>query len=73
MVAGLGAFRHSLSVFHAWLGSKRVIEDRSAAEGFSRRVADAPEGTNDFVAFTPRWSPDGTRFLFSQAPERRGN
>ncbi|HYM10323.1 MAG TPA: protein kinase, partial [Bryobacterales bacterium] len=44
-------------------GASRGIEDRSVAEGFSRRVADAPPGNNTY-ALAPRWAPDGTRFLF---------
>ena len=49
-------------------GIRGGIEDRFAAEGFSRRVAEAPPGsdTNDTYALAPRWSPDGTRFLFVQ-------
>ena len=46
-------------------GEDRVIEDRSAMEGFSRRVVDEPPGGNDFAA-KPRWAPGGTRFLFVQ-------
>jgi Tol biopolymer transport system component len=46
-------------------GDDRVIEDRSATEGFSRRVVDEPLGTGDYAAL-PRWAPDGTRFLFVQ-------
>jgi Tol biopolymer transport system component len=46
-------------------GSGGGIVDRSAAEGFSRRVADAPPG-DDSYALGPRWAPDGTRFLFAQ-------
>jgi len=48
-------------------GAVGGIEDRSAAEGFSRRVADAPPGINSY-ALAPRWAPDGTRFLFVQGP-----
>jgi len=47
------------------IGDELVIEDRSATEGFSRRVVDEPAGTDDFAAM-PRWAPDGTRFLFVQ-------
>jgi serine/threonine protein kinase len=46
-------------------GSGGYIVDRSAAEGFSRRVADALPG-EDSYALGPRWAPDGTRFLFTQ-------
>ncbi len=46
------------------------IEDRYATEGFSRRIANAPPGTNTY-AEAPRWSPDGTRFLFVQGPVGR--
>jgi Tol biopolymer transport system component/predicted Ser/Thr protein kinase len=46
-------------------GSGGYIVDRSATEGFSRRVADAPPG-EDSYALGPRWAPDGTRFLFTQ-------
>jgi Tol biopolymer transport system component len=42
-----------------------TIEDRSAAEGFSRPVAESPEGIDSVVALA-RWAPDGTRFLFTQ-------
>ena len=51
-------------------GAVPGIEDRYATEGFSRRVANAPPGTNTY-AEAPRWSPDGTRFLFSQGPQGR--
>jgi WD40 repeat protein len=44
-----------------------VIEDRSATGGFSRRVAEAPQGRAD-VLNQPRWAPDGMRFLFIQDP-----
>jgi Tol biopolymer transport system component/predicted Ser/Thr protein kinase len=43
-----------------------TIEDRSAAEGFSRPVAESPEGIDSVVALA-RWAPDGTRFLFMQS------
>jgi eukaryotic-like serine/threonine-protein kinase len=46
-------------------GSGGGIVDRSAAEGFSRRVADAPPG-RDTYTLGPRWAPDGTRFLFAE-------
>ncbi len=46
-------------------GGRGGIEDRFAAEGFSREVAEAPPGT-DTYALAPRWAPDGTRFLFVQ-------
>ncbi len=46
-------------------GSGGGIVDRSAAEGFSRRVADAPPG-GDTYTLGPRWAPDGTRFLFAE-------
>jgi len=51
-------------------GAVPGIEDRYATEGFSRRVANAPPGTNTY-ANGPRWSPDGTRFLFVQGPQGR--
>jgi len=51
-------------------GAVPGIEDRYVAEGFSRRVVNAPPGTNTY-AEGPRWSPDGTRFLFSQGPVGR--
>ena len=49
-------------------GAGRGIEDRSATKAFSRRVAEAPQlnDANDTYALAPRWSPDGTRFLFVQ-------
>jgi len=50
-------------------GGRGGIEDRFAAEGFSHRVASAPPAKdpgNDTYALAPRWSPDGTRFLFVQ-------
>jgi serine/threonine protein kinase len=51
-------------------GALPGIEDRYATEGFSRRIANAPPGTNTY-AEGPRWSPDGTRFLFAQGPVGR--
>jgi len=45
---------------------KTVIEDQSAADGFSRQVAEAPEGFIGAGATAPRWAPDGKRFLFRQ-------
>ena len=39
-----------------------AIEDVSAADGFSRRLA-APSDPEGFVS-TPRWAPDGSRFTF---------
>ena len=42
-------------------GPQMAIEDRSAAEGFSHRVVEAPW---DGVSGRPRWAPDGARFLF---------
>jgi eukaryotic-like serine/threonine-protein kinase len=51
-------------------GAVGGIEDRYATEGFSRRVANAPPGINTY-AEGPRWSPDGTRFVFSQGPVDR--
>ncbi len=38
------------------------IEDHASAEGFSRRVAETPNG----ATYNPRWAPDGTRFLFTE-------
>src|ERR1017187_3313800 len=55
--------RHFL--FTNWGSSPHAIEDRSAADGFSRRVAEAPEGKYSAVN-SARWAPDGTRFLFTQ-------
>ena len=46
------------------------IEDRYPTEGFSRRITNAPPGINTY-AEGPRWSPDGTRFLFTQGPVGR--
>ena len=46
------------------------IEDRYPTEGFSRRITNAPPGINTY-AEGPRWSPDGTRFLFTQGPVDR--
>jgi eukaryotic-like serine/threonine-protein kinase len=46
-------------------GVRGGIENHSATEGFSRRIADVPQGTDTYAA-APRWSPDGTRFLFVQ-------
>jgi Tol biopolymer transport system component len=48
-------------------GNHWVIEDRSVADGFSRRVAEASPGSNDEPA-DARWSPDGTRFVFDHGP-----
>jgi Tol biopolymer transport system component len=45
-------------------GQASSIEDRSIAAGFSRRVVEAPAGSP--LVQGPRWSPDGTRFLFTQ-------
>jgi Tol biopolymer transport system component len=45
-----------------------VIEDRSAAEGFSRRVTEVPQGSVGFNLYSPRWAPDGKRLLFLQGP-----
>jgi dipeptidyl aminopeptidase/acylaminoacyl peptidase len=42
-------------------GTHIGIEDRSAAEGFSRSVVEAHW---DGLSGRPRWAPDGTRFLF---------
>jgi Tol biopolymer transport system component len=42
-------------------GTQIGIEDRSATEGFSRSVVEAPW---DGLSGRPRWAPDGTRFLF---------
>lgn len=42
-----------------------VIEDRLATGGFSRRLVEAPKGGDDQLR-SPRWAPDGTRFLFRQ-------
>jgi Tol biopolymer transport system component len=53
-------------LFSHTIGSNMFIEDRSAAEGFSKRVVDPPEGSNYFQAVNPRWASDGTRFLFFQ-------
>jgi Tol biopolymer transport system component/tRNA A-37 threonylcarbamoyl transferase component Bud32 len=51
---------------------KTVIEDQSAADGFSRQVAEAPEGLMGAGVIVPRWDPDGKRFLFRQfAPTSR--
>ncbi|MGC9952443.1 MAG: protein kinase [Bryobacteraceae bacterium] len=50
-------------------GGRGGIEDRFAAEAFSRRVAEAPpvnDPGNDTYALAPRWSSDSTRFLFVQ-------
>src|ERR1035438_3140222 len=52
-------------LFTNWGSSPHAIEDRSAADGFSRRVAEAPEGKYSAVN-SARWAPDGTRFLFTQ-------
>jgi Tol biopolymer transport system component len=49
------------------IGDHYVIEDRSVADGFSRRVAEAPPGSHDEPA-DARWSPDGTRFIFEHGP-----
>jgi Tol biopolymer transport system component len=48
----------------------RVIECRSATEGFSRLVVDEPLGASADAAL-PRWAPDGTRFLFVQSTAGR--
>ena len=48
------------------VGTTRAIEDRSVAEGFSRRVAEAPQSGGDVSVYAPRWAPDGSRFLFIQ-------
>ena len=46
----------------------RSIEDRSVADGFSRRVAEDPQGGFSSGA---EWSPDGTQFLFAQGPDEQ--
>ena len=46
------------------VGAGSAIDDRSAAEGFSRRVAESPRGHP--ILNGPRWAPDGTRFVFAQ-------
>jgi serine/threonine protein kinase/Tol biopolymer transport system component len=51
-------------------GAPGGIENRSATDGFSRRVVEAPPGPETY-ALAPRWSPDGTRFLFVQGPMTR--
>jgi Tol biopolymer transport system component len=44
------------------LGGRRLgIEDASASDRFSRRVAELDDG----AASHPRWAPDGARFTFS--------
>jgi Tol biopolymer transport system component len=43
------------------LQGRSGIEDRSAAEGYSRLVVEEPEAG---YTSNPRWAPDGTRFLF---------
>jgi eukaryotic-like serine/threonine-protein kinase len=48
-----------------------VIEDRSVADGFSRRLAEAQQGSDNTFVASPRWASDGTRFLFVQGSERR--
>jgi Tol biopolymer transport system component len=48
-------------------GELLVIEDRSVADGFSRRVAEAPPGSHDEPGLA-RWSSDGTRFVFAHGP-----
>jgi serine/threonine protein kinase len=49
----------------------QAVEDRSVADGFSRRIAEAPEGSESESAFSARWAPDGTRFLFVHASSQR--
>jgi Tol biopolymer transport system component/tRNA A-37 threonylcarbamoyl transferase component Bud32 len=51
-------------------GAPGGIENRSAMDGFSRRVVEAPPGPETYT-LAPRWSPDGTRFLFVQGPMTR--
>ena len=53
-------------LFSSGSSNKVVIEDQSAADGFSRQVAEAPEGLIGTGATVPRWAPDGKRFLFRQ-------
>jgi Tol biopolymer transport system component/tRNA A-37 threonylcarbamoyl transferase component Bud32 len=47
------------------------VEDRSATDGFSRRLAESPPRSDSLGAFAADWSPDGTRFLFVQGPAQR--
>jgi serine/threonine protein kinase/Tol biopolymer transport system component len=51
-------------LFSTTRSGQSVIEDWSAAEGFSRRVADAPEGSTGVGVSLPEWAPDGKRFLY---------
>lgn len=53
-------------LFSSGSSNKLVIEDQSAADGFSRQVAEQPEGLIGPGATVPRWAPDGKRFLFRQ-------
>src|SRR5262249_12619576 len=47
-------------------GGGAAVEDRPAvSEGFSRRLIEGG------VAYEPHWSPDGTRFVFSDVGQTR--
>src|SRR5450755_3473672 len=61
MATRLGALRHPFLFVRFDGGTHIGIEDRSAAEGFSRSVVEAHW---DGLSGRPRWAPDGTRFLF---------
>jgi serine/threonine protein kinase len=52
-----------ISVNRGWV-ERSVVEDRSTADGFMRRVAEPPPGQAGGVA-DGRWSPDGSRFVFN--------
>ena len=54
---------HYLFSTNLGAGAFRAIEDRSGTEGFSRRVAEAPQNSS---VIGPKWAPDGARFLFTQ-------
>ena len=48
-----------------------VVEDRSASDGFSRRLAETAPHSDSLGAFAAGWSPDSTQFLFIQGPTQR--
>jgi Tol biopolymer transport system component len=45
-------------------GAGHQIEDMSI-DGFSRRLTETPEGSAAAQAISPRWAPDGARFVFT--------
>lgn len=69
-MAGLGALRHAL------LGIERIARNAPAdqdvtTDGFARAVIE-PQGKSRFT-YSPRWSPDGTRFAYLEDDDTHGS